>query len=820
MGTVAKSGKAPKRKEEIPTRSHRAWCPSTEKIEWFRNETVYRAFLWMESRPDVAHVEPNPLKIEERFGNERSFPFELRVRDLTGGERLYAVRNASSMHLDKAGELVPAYWERVNAYCARQGLVCKVLSDDMLIPFLTRIGNWQRVLPYLHEAANYPEVDLGNKLVDMVNVQGLMSIGALVRAFSEHTPQSVVAQIWFSVWQRRLNANLDSEAWSVNTLIGPSDVPAAAAQPAKAPSQPANPLPIEPDSPETWPNIPATTIENKTKRKTYERNKKMIWAVLVESQSIASAARSGGIRPRSLSKIIERCRRITPSGEPWGWAGAIPHTRWPYERVENAAPSNYSDDPTAKGHALTRFFKQHPEIETVVMNAALPKKNNVTPRSGRRKPQYQAVWKKFLEACEKAEIAETAWPYTTQNKGREAIRRYCKKLVDRYPTAHLEVNTGDTGVVVWDATQPKEPGREIIRPYEKFQADGHNSNAYTGIAVPDMVGMPIALPLGRLWFIVSVDLGSRAAMGASVTPELNYASIDLLDCVSDGILPETHLRRCLPDSSYRDGAGMPPSIWPFCTWRSFDTLQLDNALSHVSRETQERMVETCGATIITNLPSHPTSNAVAERFFGSFDSIFGAGPTSTGSNPADLRRESPEKVAVQRQIWMYHIEGLAHSVLANYNATPHEALNGKSPLQYLHDWHQRDPLLARYVPDQCREDLPLYYRTFPATIQRNAKQGGRCYVKWKYSRYTNDILASRPSLRGTKVLLVVDSRDARRVWLFTRSGEALGQLEPQDRWALRAHTLRERRLIGTFQRLALIDPDTTDPVGDLHQVIE
>lgn len=813
---------APKRKQETQSSSHRAFCPATGAIEWFRNREVFRCFLWLTSRRDVAHVQPNAYSIKERFGTERLFSFEFRIRHWDSSDELIAVRRTADLSPDNDGILVPPHWARASRHCKHNGLRHRFITEDDLVLYKQRIDNWQRVLPYLQLAQQVPDSALTEKICKRVRSHVSLSLADLVGSLPRYSPQEIIAQTFDQLWRGQLAADMDSTGWSVQTLI--SEEESSGQYEVKSlPTESASFDEVskpEPEDPDTWDAIPAGSIADENARRGYEKRRSIIWDRLKRGNTIGAVAKTHDCSTSWVTRVVGRCQRLKPNGEPWGWEGAIPNVKWPWPSERDAnSYREQAHDPASLGHALSRFFQHYPDIKTAVISTALIKKKKGT-RSGRRCISAKKVWKTFLKECRAKGIPAHHWPFNTADVGREAIRRFVRGLEDSHTRKYIEVNIGKDGLVVYEATQPNRAIEAVVRPYSVLQVDGHDSNAYSAILLPDTTGLPCVLPLGRFWLILCVDVGSRAALGYTITPETNYASVDLLDSIFAALTPWKRYPGVLPDSSYRTGAGMPSGVFPFCAWRGFDMICLDNALAHLSRDCQERIVETTGAVVNTGIPGKQTTRAIVERFFASFESEFGHGPSSTGSNPRDPRREDPVGAAIRHGIDLFMLEGVADAIIANHNTTPHTTLNGRTPLQYLSDWHQRDPLLARYVPDSIQDDLPLYYRTFKATIARNVKQGGACYIQWLYSRHTNDCLAATPSLKGTKVLLVVDSRDARQVWAYTHRGEPLGKLYPQDRWALRAHSLRERRIIGVFRNARLIDTDTTDPVGDLHEIID
>jgi putative transposase len=83
-------------------------------------------------------------------------------------------------------------------------------------------------------------------------------------------------------------------------------------------------------------------------------------------------------------------------------------------------------------------------------------------------------------------------------------------------------------------------------------------------------------------------------------------------------------------------------------------------------------------------PAHtPDDRPYIERFFGSIASFLSSRlPGHTGSHARDVRRAlSDPKGNLRLYVSLAEIEELLEAAIAGYNASPHDGLNGRTPLE-------------------------------------------------------------------------------------------------------------------------------------------
>lgn len=558
---------------------------------------------------------------------------------------------------------------------------------------------------------------------------------------------------------------------------------------------PANWLPVNPDG------------FDSAKRERFRRRKRALELYLGSDVPVSEVVRRAGISASELRRVVARAFLARPDGEPVGWLACVPgyHVK-AYERSAG----------TVQGTAgrFACFLADHPALRERLDAWALGKAPlGQTMLRGR---SIKALWLVFRDACAEASLDPAAeYPFTNADGGREAVRRYVVRLRATHFNDAARVRHGAASGRLAAAGAAPMPTPAAARPYARVQLDGHRLDTAINVRLQDPLGNDIDCPLSRVWLLVLMDVASRAVLGYALALGENYAADDVLGCIACALEPWSP--RELPPGSiaYPAGAGLPSGVLPGGAWRIFDTLALDNALAHHALWLQRRLIDVGALEIITHRPAAPRSNAILERFFATFEAMtLHRWPTTMGSGPNDPRRRSPEKAAARLGVELEDLRHVVDVALATYNATPHVALSGRSPLDYLAYRIERGHDLVRHAPKRTLAGLGLFDRDFPVTVRADTALGHHPYVTFRHVRYTGEAIAPRLDLRGAKAVLRIDTRDLREGWLFDAGGVCLGRVGAEPRWRLRAHDLTMRKAIFRLVREGRLHADSARPVSD------
>jgi len=197
-------------------------------------------------------------------------------------------------------------------------------------------------------------------------------------------------------------------------------------------------------------------------------------------------------------------------------------------------------------------------------------------------------------------------------------------------------------------------------------------------------------------------------------------------------------------------------------------------------------------------PAHtPDDRPYIERFFGSIASSLSSRlPGYTGTNPRDIRRAlTPPGGDLRLFVSLAESEELLEAAIATYNASPHDGLNGRTPLEAMEYSVRRSGAMLSWLPEAKRRTLCLMQTPRRAIVRGYLHQGQRPHVNFFGVRYTNSMLASTAAFLGQELRIYYHSQDLRAVRAFGADGAEIGVLKVQGAWGEIAHDLKLRQEI-------------------------
>ena len=209
------------------------------------------------------------------------------------------------------------------------------------------------------------------------------------------------------------------------------------------------------------------------------------------------------------------------------------------------------------------------------------------------------------------------------------------------------------------------------------------------------------------------------------------------------------------------------------------------------------LAEFIGCFIDAGPTRTPDDRPYIERLFGSIAaSLSSRLPGYTGSNALDVRRALADpKGNLRLYVSLAEIEELLEATLASYNATPHDGLNGRTPLEAIqHSLRNRGTLLT-WLPEAKRRTLCLMQTPKRATVRGYLHQGQRPHINFHGVRYSSATLASTAAFLGKSLRIYYHSDDLRTVRAFAADGAEIGTLKAQGAWGEIAHDLKLRQEI-------------------------
>lgn len=123
----------------------------------FSTHLEFQHWLLLEGTPEVTHFcEYFPeVKLESW-----SFVFDMWVRFKDGREECREV--VSDWHYSNLVDFTPrpGSWNYLSCWGREHGYACDLVTEQRMEPYLRRIQNWQRILPFVVHAMQNPDEDL------------------------------------------------------------------------------------------------------------------------------------------------------------------------------------------------------------------------------------------------------------------------------------------------------------------------------------------------------------------------------------------------------------------------------------------------------------------------------------------------------------------------------------------------------------------------------------------------------------------------------------------------------------------------------------
>lgn len=561
-----------------------------------------------------------------------------------------------------------------------------------------------------------------------------------------------------------------------------------------------------------WPAIDPSALSN-AGRERLDRFRRGLEVYCIDGNLVEAASQARTSHGNFL-RILRRCICPYFDGQIAGWRALVPHSRVPPPPVKTRPADEKAS--TSRAVQFSMLLEKYPQIEQILNDEIL--KLGKGRKAYEARKSYAGLTELVRRACIELGLTDRDYPLNTASFGLKAVTRYAKKLVLANPGVGIRARYGRDAYQRLKVGTGREPLWVIqpSQPYDRISVDAHRIDCLGTIEVDTPSG-PLQVVVRRLWVIVVFDVFSRAALGFSIWigKEPSAAAVEKALTMSLAVwhpssLPHTGL--VLPPN-----AGFPSGVFPELCNAFGAVLTLDNALSHLSARISEKARRRLGCAMAWGACGAWSHNSTLERFFGTLTRVgFQRLPSTTGSSPSDPKRDHPELAAVKHRITQEHLQELTEAFIANYNATPHTALAGRSPLQilelYLHGDHA--PLFARTLPPATAAVPDLGTSVVTATVRGNLNKGRRPYVELTGARYTGPALCDNFGVIGHKLRVHVrDDDDYREVDAFFESGMPLGKLRVIDtRWARTPHTKWLREQVSKAVASGKIRHDVYDPV--------
>ncbi|MBW8832159.1 MAG: integrase, partial [Burkholderiales bacterium] len=543
----------------------------------------------------------------------------------------------------------------------------------------------------------------------------------------------------------------------------------------------------------TWPEFDAGALTAKQRKSFVARRRAL--ELFAANASLAEIEAQTGVDRRQIYRALESAVTVHSDGRPYGWRALVPHTR--VGSYHRAAKVRRHAVGLGTAGAFSLLLEAHPPLAQWIADQVRAKRVSVDQISTDdglrlRVRSLAKLHLAFLDQCRALQLTSADYPFNTDHMGirslAAAVRTECLRTFER--GARLCGASHFKGLPSKGASAPA--ARQAL---DVVEFDGHRLDVRLKVVVRDPLGFEQEFEIERIWLLVVIDVWSRAVLGYHVSLNREYSRYDVIRTIENALAPHRPREFTLPGVGYGAAGGFPSGKLMevgYATWQWF---KLDNAKANLAGDVQYALADFIGCFIDAGPAHTPDDRPYIERFFGTVASNLSSRlPGYTGTNAHDIRRALADpKGKLRLYVSLDELDDLLEAALAQYNASPHNGLNGRTPLEAVeHSIRGRGSML-NWLPEAKRRTLCLMHTPHTSTVRGYLDQGQRPHVNFHGVRYTNALLASTALFLGKKLRLYYNSQDLRTVRAFADDGAEIGVLKAQGAWGEIVHDLKLRQ---------------------------
>jgi len=548
-------------------------------------------------------------------------------------------------------------------------------------------------------------------------------------------------------------------------------------------------------TPEAWPAFDVSALAKDLRQRFTARRQAI--ELYVANSPVSAIEQQTGVNRRQLYRLLSQCAAVHADGRPYGWRALVPYAR--VKDYQRLARLQIGANGSGAVGAFSVLLQTQPALAQWIKDQVRSKHVSIDQLSTDdglkvRLRGLKHFHKDFLQQCRGAGLTAADYPFNTERMGirslAAAVRTECLNRFER--GAALAGATHLKGMPGEARTAPA-----ALKALDVVEFDGHRLDVRLKVVVRDQLGFEQQFEIERIWLLVIIDVHSRAVLGYRVSLNHEYSRYDVIRTIEAALEPHRPRTFTLPGVGYGLLGGFPSGKLPelgYATWKWF---KLDNAKANLAEDVRHALVEFIGCYIDAGPPHTPDDRPYIERFFGSIAANLSSRlPGYTGSNARDVRRALADpKGNLRLYVSLDELEELLEAAIATYNASPHDGLNGRTPLEAIEHSVRGCGAMLNWLPLAKRRTLCLMQTPKRATVRGYLDQGQRPHINFHSVRYTNAVLASTTAFLGQHLRIYYDSQDLRTVRAFTADGAELGILKAQGAWGEIPHDLKLRQEI-------------------------
>ncbi|WP_123634539.1 hypothetical protein [Marinobacter sp. R17] len=514
---------------------------------------------------------------------------------------------------------------------------------------------------------------------------------------------------------------------------------------------------------------------------------------MLDGTTLTQVAEEEGLTVGRISQLLDRCLGGDPDRP-----AALTDALIPFKSVkprQRHMPLPCLHSPGGYVGSFSALLALAPQVQKTLDGAieAYLKRKRQSERL-----TAAGLHQQFLRRLAELDWPVDRYPYTTQSRGREAVRRYFHRRRAELAQAltQRQISRYEVGII--------SPLSNRALSY--IQIDEHPIDLHNRLAI-EFNGELINLRIARCTLLLAIDVATQCILGFLIVPTGAPNQQDVLALLERCLTSQEPPAITTPQFEAPTEPVFPTELRPVPPL-SLGVVLLDNAWIHHSNAVIDFLGCTLGATLNYGFPALPLGRALVEHVFDYLERHLGHRfDSTTGSSVVDPIRESERNAKQAPALSFQSLEEATYLMIGEFNLTPRPHMAGAAPFS-LFRHHTTNHWLRHLTRASDPAPQPLRYRC-TVQVHRPPYGQGHPYVQCMYCRYRGDWLTQLP-LDEKKILIEFDRRDIR--WLRARrlSGQSLGTLRAPRTWLRFAHSLATRQLL--FRNKRTQRSDHQDPL--------
>ncbi|WP_016954255.1 hypothetical protein [Catenovulum agarivorans] len=532
-----------------------------------------------------------------------------------------------------------------------------------------------------------------------------------------------------------------------------------------------------------------------------------------DDQPLTSIESQTNLNSGFIIKLVQKCLRVDDNGEIYGFCALLPYFRVKkYKRIARTDIKPL----VGKGYSgsFTKLLNDYPELNSLLDSLVFRKitKKNLSKAS----LTNQDIHRKFISKCRDLGLEQGLnYPFNTLSLGYRSMCSHIQSLKRNAVNSNLRQIVGESAkqkLAISDGT-----GRLAVKVLDSVECDAHLIDAIFCTLLPSPFGGVEPFICKRLWLITIQDICTRAILGYHLSWNAEVTASDVLKAIKHALTPWEKLEGKY--LGYSQQAAFPSALSPEYAGLCWKEFKVDGALANICAKTTHKLQRLMEINPKVGVRRNKDDRPFVERLFLTLEERgFHRLPNTTGSSVNDPLRNFPEKAAIKYYIQVDDLQYLVDTLLANYNATEHQSIGMRTPLEYFR--FSMESLSE--LPNKVTSDYSKFLSTQSqeVTVKGNMKLGVRPYINFCYSKYHSDVLRASYKFINKKLIIEFDEDDMRVVSAYS-DGQFVGKLKASFPWNNVPHSMTIRKTINSLlkkKKIAL--SHNINPIEEYLKYIE